>query len=81
MLRHCKPLAAWGDGRTALSNMDISFDDPGVLVSDDVSSAFGEELLAALGLHRVWARAESVMSSTVAPVRTKAAPARRSRKR
>ena len=81
MLRHCKPLAAWGDGRAALSNMDISFDDPGVLVSDDVSSAFGEELLAALGLHRVWARAESVMSSTVAPVRTKAAPARRSRKR
>lgn len=81
MLRHCKPLAAWGDGRTALSNMDISFDDPGVLVSDDVSSAFGEELLAALGLHRLWARAESVMSSTVAPVRTKAAPARRSRKR
>ncbi|WP_024447814.1 catalase [Mycolicibacterium iranicum] len=81
MLRHCKPLAAWGDGRAALSNMDITFDDPGVLVSDDVSSAFGEELLAALGLHRVWARAESVMSSTVAPVRTKAAPARRSRKR
>ncbi|MDA2893574.1 catalase [Mycolicibacterium sp. BiH015] len=81
MLRHCKPLAAWGDGRTALANMDISLDDPGVLVSDDVSSAFGEELLAALGLHRVWARAESVMSSAVAPVRVKAAPTRRSRKR
>ena len=81
MLRHCKPLAAWGDARAALANMDISLDDPGVLVSDDVSSAFGEELLAALGLHRVWARAESVMSSAVAPVRVKAAPTRRSRKR
>lgn len=81
MLRHCKPLAAWGDARTVLENMDIGLEDPGVVVADDVSSAFGAELLAALGLHRVWARAESVMSSAVAPVRIKAAPAKRSRKR
>lgn len=81
MLRHCKPVAAWGDARTALQNADIDLGLPGVLTADDVSTSFGAELLAALGMHRVWERAEAVMSSAVAPVRAEAPKTRRTRRK
>jgi catalase len=81
MLRHCKPVAAWGDARTALQNADIDLGLPGVLTADDVSTSFGAELLAALGMHRVWERAGAVMSSAVAPVRAEAPKTRRTRRK
>jgi catalase len=77
MFRHCKPVGAWGDGRAVLESVDIALDGPGVISADDASTAFGEQLLAALGLHRVWERADAVMASAVPPVLTKT---RRSRK-
>ncbi|PRC41780.1 catalase HPII [Mycobacterium sp. ITM-2017-0098] len=79
MYRHCKPLAAWGTGRNVLEGLDISDDDPGVITADDSSSTFAAEVVAALGLHRVWARADAVMASAVPPVRP--APRRKSKKR
>jgi len=81
MLRHCKPLGAWGDARNALQRVDIDLQDPGVVTDDDASSSFGAELLAALGLHRVWDRADAVMSSAVAPVRPAAPTTKRTRRR
>jgi catalase len=77
MFRHCKPVGAWGDGRAVLESVDIALDGPGVISADDASNAFGEQLLAALGLHRVWERSDAVMASAVPPVLTKT---RRSRK-
>ncbi|ADT99412.1 MULTISPECIES: catalase [Mycolicibacterium] len=80
MLRHCKPLGAWGNGSAALEAAGISLSDPGVVTSGDVSTAFGTELLAALGLHRVWERADAVMASAVPPVSASVKTTKRSRK-
>jgi catalase len=63
--RHCKALAAWGDGAAVLKAARISVRDPGVEVSDTVDKAFAAQLAAALGLHRVWDRAPNVMASAV----------------
>jgi catalase len=63
--RHCKALAAWGDGAAVLKAARISVRDPGVEVSDTVDKAFTAQLAAALGLHRVWDRAPNVMASAV----------------
>jgi catalase len=65
--RHCKALAAWGDGTEVLKAARISVRDPGVSVSENVDKAFTAELAAALGLHRVWDRAPKVMASAVPP--------------
>ncbi|MEZ0341005.1 catalase [Mycobacterium sp. pV006] len=78
MYRHCKPIGAWGDGRKVLERVDVPVDGPGVLTAGDASSSFSAELVAALGLHRVWDRTDEVVASNVPPVRTPAG--RRKRK-
>jgi catalase len=65
--RHCKALAAWGDGAEVLKGARISVRDPGVEVSESVDKAFTAQLAAVLGLHRVWDRAPKVMASAVPP--------------
>ena len=65
--RHPKALAAWGDGDAVLKSARISGRDPGVEVAEEVDTAFTANLAAALGLHRVWARAARVMASAVPP--------------
>jgi catalase len=67
--RHCKAVAAWGDGTAALVAAGIDLDGPGVLVADGVDKSFTAALVKAVGLHRVWARAADVMASAVAPAR------------
>ncbi|MEV6608521.1 catalase [Kutzneria sp. NPDC051319] len=65
--RHCKAIAAWGDGLQVLAAAGIGADQPGVLAGDEVGREFAAELLAAVGLHRVWERADLVMASIVPP--------------
>jgi len=67
--RHCKPIAAWGDGTAALTAAGIELDAAGVLVAGSVDKSFTSALAKAVGLHRVWARAVDVMASEVAPAR------------
>jgi len=67
--RHCKPVAAWGDGTEALAAAGIDLDAPGVLVADSVDKSLTSALATAVGLHRVWERAVDVMASEVAPAR------------
>ncbi|MGE2729024.1 catalase [Mycolicibacterium vaccae] len=69
MYRHCKPVGAWGDGRKVLESVDIPVDGPGVLTAGDASNSFSAELVAALGLHRVWDRTDAVLASEIPPVR------------
>jgi len=66
--RHCKVLAAWGDGAKVLEVAGIPAGDPGVLTGATVAKAFTDQLTAAVGLHRVWDRATAVMASAVPPV-------------
>jgi catalase len=61
--RHCKALGAWGDGAQVLLDAGIDTAAPGVLVADNVGETLTSGLIASLGLHRVWARAELVMAS------------------
>jgi catalase len=70
LFRHCKPLGAWGDGAALLEAAGIDRKAAGVLVGDDSDKAFSSDLVAALGLHRVWERAGAVMASAVAPSKT-----------
>ena len=65
--RHCKAIAAWGDGGAVLKSARISGKDPGVEVAEEVDKAFTAHLAAALGLHRAWDRAAKVMASAVPP--------------
>jgi catalase len=65
--RHCKALAAWGDGAAVLAGAGIDADAPGVVSADSVAKPFNDEVFAALGLHRAWERAALVMSSAVPP--------------
>jgi catalase len=65
--RHCKAIAAWGDGGAVLKSARISSRDPGVEVAKEVDKAFTANLAAALGLHRAWDRAAKVMASAVPP--------------
>ncbi|MDT5327727.1 MAG: catalase, partial [Mycobacterium sp.] len=67
LFRHCKPLGAWGDGAAVLEAAGIDRAAPGILVGDGSDKAFSSDLVAALGLHRVWERAGAVMASAVAP--------------
>jgi catalase len=66
--RHCKTIAAWGDGREILTACTIALDAPGVLTGKAVAKQFSDLLFAAMGLHRAWDRAALVMASAVAPV-------------
>ena len=65
--RHCKALAAWGDGVKVLVAAGIDVDSPGVLPGDEVDKNFAEVLVAAVGLHRAWERADLAMASPVPP--------------
>ena len=65
--RHCKVIGAWGEAGTILESAGVPLDDPGVVIGRKVARTFTDELAAALGLHRVWQRAEAVMGSAVAP--------------
>jgi catalase len=66
--RHCKALGGWGDGTDGLAAAGIPLDGPGILIGNSVTAAFTSEVVTALGLHRVWDRAEDVMASMVPPV-------------
>jgi catalase len=66
--RHCKAIAAWGDGTAVLAAAGIPADSPGVVAGKTMAKAFTDELVAAVGLHRAWGRAADVMSSAVPPV-------------
>jgi catalase len=50
--RHCKPVAAWGDGTAALAAAGIDLDGPGVLVADTANKSFTDGLADAVGLYR-----------------------------
>ncbi|GIF23308.1 catalase [Actinoplanes tereljensis] len=65
--RHLKALGAWGDGGRLLQAVGVDLDGPGVLAGDVVAKAFIDDLVTALGLHRVWDRADAVMASAVPP--------------
>ncbi|CAN5535294.1 catalase CatB [soil metagenome] len=65
--RHCKAVAAWGDGAALLETSGINSDDPGVQLADSMGARFAAQLVTAVGLHRVWDRAALVMASRVAP--------------
>ncbi|MCW2697358.1 MAG: katE [Modestobacter sp.] len=65
-LRQLKPLAAWGDGAAVLAAAGIGPTVPGVLIADE-APALATELIAALGLHKVWERADEVTASAVPP--------------
>lgn len=65
--RHCKALGAWGNGAAVLEGAAIPLDGPGVVIGPTVAKAFTDELISAVGLHRAWARAETVMTSGVPP--------------
>lgn len=67
--RHCKALAAWGDGVAVLKAAGVKARDPGVSVSKEADKSFADNLVAAVGLHRAWHRADAVMASAVPPTR------------
>ncbi|MEN3301690.1 catalase [Pseudonocardia sp.] len=64
--RQLKPFAAWGDGAEVLTSAGIDVDGPGVLTGKTAKSV-AEELVAALGRHRVWERQDLVTASAVPP--------------
>ncbi|WP_269810303.1 catalase [Kineosporia rhizophila] len=69
MYRHAKAVGAWGDAVEVLTGSGIPADGPGVLQASSADKAFTTELIATLGLHRVWERTAAVMADEVAPVR------------
>jgi catalase len=62
MFRHCKVIGAWGDGAQVLEAAGIDASAPGILLGDTLTKQYITGLLEAVGLHRVWARAELVMT-------------------
>jgi catalase len=68
--RHCKAVAAWGDGTAILEAAGITADAPGVVTGPTAGKSFTDQLAAAVGLHRAWDRAPAVMASAVPPVPT-----------
>jgi catalase len=63
--RHCKTLGAWGDGESVLTAAGIDTAAPGVLRSEQADASFADELVASVGMHRVWERAALVTASAV----------------
>ncbi|WP_029111729.1 catalase [Mycobacterium sp. URHB0044] len=72
LFRHFKPLGAWGDGVALLEAAGINRAAAGVLVGDESDKAFGEGLITALGLHRVWERADTAIASVMTPTKAPA---------
>ncbi|MFY9934892.1 MAG: hypothetical protein WAK82_43510 [Streptosporangiaceae bacterium] len=68
--RHCKVLAAWGDGTAVLQAAGITAGDAGVVTGGTAVESFTDQLTAAVGLHRAWDRAPDVMASAIPPVLT-----------
>ena len=66
--RQLKPFAAWGDGAQVLTAAGIDPEGPGVLTGTSAKK-LAAELVAAMGQHKVWARADLVTTSAVAPAR------------
>ncbi|MGB8382268.1 MAG: catalase, partial [Dermatophilaceae bacterium] len=60
--RHCKPLAAWGNGAQVLLDAGIDTAAPGVVLANAADGSLAAELTRLLGLHRVWDRAQLVMA-------------------
>ena len=56
MFRHCKTIAAWGDGAAALAAALIDVTAPGIVIGEKVNAAFAAQLIDAVGMHRVWER-------------------------
>ena len=57
--RHFKPLAAWGDGREVLATAGIDTAAPGIVIGDRANRGFAREVVASLGVHRHWERADT----------------------
>ncbi|MFC6160515.1 catalase [Kribbella jiaozuonensis] len=56
LFRHCKVIAAWGDGVDVLTAAGIDTTAPGIVLGDTVAKPYTSELIAAVGLHRAWNR-------------------------
>ncbi|MGD9999158.1 MAG: catalase [Ilumatobacteraceae bacterium] len=54
--RHCKPIAAWGDGEALLGSAGIAADAPGVVVAAKSNKGFAKSVIGALAVHRHWER-------------------------
>jgi catalase len=68
--RHCKVLAAWGDGTAVLEAAGITAGGSGVVTGGTAAKSFTDQLAAAVGLHRAWDRAPEVMASAIPPALT-----------
>ena len=66
--RHCKSLGGWGDAGVVLQDAGIDVDAPGVLIAAKIDKAATDELVEAVGLHRVWDRASLIMAGRVPAV-------------
>jgi catalase len=64
--RQLKAFGTWGDGAEVLTAAGIDTSAPGVLTADS-GAALAAELIAAMGLHKVWDREPLVMASAVPP--------------
>ncbi|SDN44896.1 catalase [Klenkia soli] len=64
VLRQLKPFAAWGSGAEVLTAAGVS--GPGVFTGVTVDDVVAD-LVAAMGQHRVWERADLVTASAVPP--------------
>jgi catalase len=64
--RHCKAIGAWNDGEKVLAGAGIAVG-AGVLLGNKPTKTWLAAFIKALGLHRVWERADSVMASAVPP--------------
>ena len=50
-----------------LENGGIPLDGDGMVVGKALGKAFTDQLVAAIGIHRTWARAEAAIASSVLP--------------
>jgi len=57
MYRHCKTIAAWGDGAHALTAALIDTTAPGIVLGVKADKTFTAALVDAVGMHRAWDRA------------------------
>jgi catalase len=55
--RHCKTLAAWGDG--SQTRCGIPLEGPGMTLGKTVAKTFTDQLFTSIGMHRAWQRAIS----------------------
>jgi len=57
MFRHCKMIAAWGDGADALTAAHIDTNAPGIVLGPKADTTFTSALINTVGMHRAWDRA------------------------